>query len=176
MNLKQTRWALALGYVFFIYATLTIVRIPVSFLRSMGLLRWTLGAAYATCFFLIFSHISREKSYRPLRILGLFLIAGSYWYTAQWVKTPEEQIHFFQYGLVGVLFFRALEFNLQNVKKIFLGALILATLSGWVDEILQGILPSRHYDVRDIYLNAISAFLGLLVLLLIGSSTPTKDN
>ena len=108
-----------------------------------------------------------RKPLQTYRLLGLFFIAALYWLIAKWVHTPEEQIHFFQYGLVGVFFSRALELHTKSTLKIFIGAFILASLAGWLDEILQGLLPNRHYDIRDIYLNAMSAFLGLLLFRLI---------
>ena len=35
---------------------------------------------------------------------------------------------------------------------------------GYGDELLQGILPGRYYDLRDVAMNALGAVLGILVL------------
>jgi VanZ family protein len=93
----------------------------------------------------------------------MVLLAGAYGAVARRVITPEEQLHFLQYGLVGVLFVRAVRPSLRNEAAAYGMAFILAFVAGWFDEWLQGHLPNRHYDVHDIALNAVSAFLGLVV-------------
>jgi glycopeptide antibiotics resistance protein len=164
MNQKTKRWLVALFYVGFIYATLGVVRAPVGYLRSLGLLRISLGILYGITVVTLLWILYRNGRLTRLRFSCLTLVALSYWYICKWVKTPEEQIHFFQYGLVGVLFARAIQLQTNSRLKIFFGALFLASIAGWLDEILQGHMPTRHYDVRDIYLNIVSAFLGLVLL------------
>lgn len=173
MTEKRKRWIIAVGYVAFIYATLGVVRTPVSALRSLGLLRISLATLYVTCFFSLLYFLLKNHLLDGKKLAGLLCIAGLYTLVAQWVKTPEEQIHFFQYGLVGVFFLRALELHSVSKVKIFFLALLVASGAGWLDEIIQGFLPSRHYDVRDIFLNGLSAFLGLLTYQFL-ISTPTK--
>jgi VanZ family protein len=87
----------------------------------------------------------------------------AYYFIAKTIHLPEEQLHFFEYGLVGILFLRALKH--ENVPKYFLfpSAWILASITGWCDELLQGITPNRHYDIRDIGFNIIASGLGLLL-------------
>lgn len=110
-----------------------------------------------------------------MKICGLIAISACYWFASKWITTPEEQIHFFQYGLVGILFSFALKNHFPSRIFTNFSALALATLAGWIDELIQGYLPSRHYDVHDIILNAISALLGLLVLQLF-TETHLKKN
>ncbi len=179
MKNRAQRWALAVGYVGFIYATLGAVRAPVSYLRSHGLLRISLAVLYVGCYAGLLSVLVKT---RPLRLLlrflgltGLFFIY--YLVATSVVKLPEEQIHFFEYGLVGVFFLRALVDDRGADATSVFQALALAAAAGWLDEILQGLLPSRHYDVRDIFLNIVSAVLGLLVYGVMaggGASFPRK--
>ena len=74
-----------------------------------------------------------------------------------------RQVHFFEYGLAGILFLRALIEHLgYNWKSMGL-AFLFASGAGWGDECLQGITPGRHHDLHDIVLNAAAASLGLLI-------------
>ncbi len=155
-------WALALGYVASIYATLGVVPAPLAWLRSHGVLRLTLATLFILCWSGLTLLLAR-RSRQAWRFAAMVALAGAYAVVARGVTTPEEQIHFIQYGLVGVLFVRALRPTLKNELASYAAAFVLTVLAGWLDEVLQGHLPNRHYDVHDIALNAISAFLGLVV-------------
>jgi VanZ family protein len=93
----------------------------------------------------------------------MVVVAGIYATVARHVITPEEQLHFVQYGLVGVLFVRAVRPRIHQEGLSYLIAFVLAVLAGWLDEVIQGHVPNRHYDVHDIVLNAVSSLLGLAV-------------
>lgn len=162
-NDERTRWFWALGYVAFIYATLEVIWIPFQMLRTHGLLRLTLGLIYAGCFFMITRGLVNRgvRNARPyLIVVGVFI---AYFIIAGRVSRLEEQLHFFEYGLVGVLFARALEKRARSGVLVYTGAFVLAVLAGIIDEKLQGLLPHRTSSVQDIVLNVISAGLGLLV-------------
>lgn len=162
---KSTRnaWLVAILYVAFIYATLSVVPIPLRFLRNHNLLRLTLSAIYLTCFIVLVSQLAQRGEKRWWRFAILTAIFSLYPIIALKTSSPEEQVHFLEYGLVGVLFARALADGGPYSLKIWIGALILGALAGWIDEIFQGYLPNRHYDIRDIWLNVISVTLGLLL-------------
>jgi hypothetical protein len=34
--------------------------------------------------------------------------------------------------------------------------------AGWIDELIQGLLPTRYYDLRDVAFNAAAGLLALL--------------
>lgn len=166
---RGARWALALGYVAFIYATLGVVPAPMAYLRSHGVLRLTLGSMFLLCWLGVFSLLA-SRSRTAWRYAAMIGVAGVYALVARRVTSPEEQIHFIQYGLVGVLFVRSLRPSVRSEGAAYALAFFLAVLAGWVDELLQGRLPNRHYDVRDIVLNTVSSFLGLVIYRLIPSS------
>jgi len=174
MSQKKKDWIIALAYVGFIYATLSVVRIPISYLRSHGLLTITLYTIYVLIFALLLAELIRRTKFEAWRVTLVVCIFLLYYIVGKHVSSPEEQIHFLEYGLVGVLFHRALQHHVSSFWKGCGVALILSSLAGWLDEILQGFLPSRHYDVRDILLNIISSFLGLLILVVF--SRPAKQN
>lgn len=157
------RWLAAVGYVGFIYATLSAVVAPLRFLRTHNLLRITLGLVYGLTFFSILRALTRRGRRTLWRVLLLFVVFIGYGFITRFVTTPEEQFHFVEYGLVGCLFAWALRSRIQNPAIALPVALILAGLAGWIDELIQGHVPNRHYDVHDIALNVVSAFMGLVI-------------
>jgi hypothetical protein len=177
MTAKKRDWVVALCYVALIYGTLEVARMPLAALRAHGFLRLSLGILFlvtlSACIVLIVHH----HSISLWRLGCMGLIAALYYFAAGVAQTPEEQIHFFEYGLVGIFFLRALSHHIPNGWKLWAVALLLATAAGWCDEFLQGLTPHRHYDLRDVGLNAISAALGLLTYLISRpSNSPLKIN
>ncbi len=162
MPSRTANWAIAIGYVGLIYATLGSVPAPLAALRSHGILRYTLAVLFLSCWLGLLA-LLRSRSRQAWRFAAMVIIAGVYALVARRVITPEEQLHFIQYGLVGVLFVRAVRPTIRHEGAAYVLAFVLAFLAGWLDEVLQGHLPNRHYDVHDIALNAVSAFLGLTV-------------
>lgn len=162
---RISKWGIAILYIAFIYATLSVVRIPTNYLRSLGLLRFSLSTLYfaslGICFFLLWKTGTRE-AWRYVLVASVFL---SYILIAKGVKQPEEQIHFFQYGLVGIFIVRALNTHSISKYKGLILALVLGGLAGWVDELIQDAIPNRFYDPKDIILNIVSVFMGLILYL-----------
>jgi glycopeptide antibiotics resistance protein len=60
-------------------------------------------------------------------------------------------------------FARALSTGRSFNHTIFFQALAISIGAGWIDEIIQGLLPHRYYDIHDVMLNAVSALLGLMI-------------
>jgi hypothetical protein len=93
------------------------------------------------------------------RYLWLAAILGLYiHFTLRLWRTPEEAIHFLEYGLLGFLLFRALSLTIRD-KSIYLSAFLAGSLVGTADEILQWLTPGRYWDFRDVGLNALAAGL-----------------
>ncbi|MCB4757032.1 MAG: VanZ family protein [Elusimicrobia bacterium] len=169
---KKINWALAIVYVLFIYATLGVIRIPTTFLRTLGLLRFALLALYLSCFatFLIFLIRSGTKNiWRFAALVAMFVV---YYFSAIKIKIPEEQVHFLEYGLVGILFLRALTLHIGYNWKSYLAAFLIGSLAGTLDELLQKIVPNRYYDITDVLLNALSVSMGLIICIIYPSGRP----
>ena len=71
---------------------------------------------------------------------------------------PEEAIHFVEYGLLGVLAYRALAHRLRDAG-IYLVAIVVVGTVGILDEWLQWIAPSRYWDLRDLRINLAAGVL-----------------
>ncbi len=72
--------------------------------------------------------------------------------------SPEEAIHFLEYGFLGLLIFRALSHRLRD-SGIYIAAVLVGTLIGAADEFVQWVVPRRFFDFRDIWLNAYALIL-----------------
>ena len=118
---------------------------------------------------LIFSLVRHIKTQglpggvRRLSVIGAVL--GFYVYeTLQLQKvSPEEAMHFLQYGLLYVLAFRAFAAKYPQTPAL-VAAWLFCSFCGMVDEFIQWTIPKRYFDFRDIWLNSESALLmGILV-------------
>ena len=113
---------------------------------------------------------------RKYLILGMFLgVAGAvYCYrnlfflfsvivviamVYRFVPIIEERIHFIEYGILGCLVWWAL--GKRKLRwAIALGYILIISV---LDEVIQGILPNRYYDTRDLVMNAVGGCIGLVI-------------
>ncbi|MDP6342456.1 MAG: VanZ family protein [Alphaproteobacteria bacterium] len=77
--------------------------------------------------------------------------------------SPEEAIHFLEYGPLGVLIFRALACRIRDYS-IYVAAAIVGAMVGMLDETIQWLTPKRYFDARDIGLNLLAIALVQLAL------------
>lgn len=154
-------WALLVGYILLIFASLPVVRGVVIALRQQQLLGGTVTllyflAAVAVVYHVVFDvRLSDRIAYFALVLLAAItgaMILG--------LSIPEERVHFAQYGLMAVLARRALAWHVSPPQQ-YLGAFVIAAMAGWVDELIQGVLPNRVYDLRDVAINAVAALLAI---------------
>jgi VanZ family protein len=100
-----------------------------------------------------------RKSHTVFNYLSLLLIGIIYaWFLNDMKESPIEALHFLEYGILSALLYRALRHHL-NDKIIFFIATGLITLIGIGDELIQWMLPNRHWDFRDIGFNTLSGAL-----------------
>ena len=93
----------------------------------------------------------------------VFALAICTIWTLKLSNNPEESIHFIEYGVLGVLFFHALSFRLSD-WSIYVAAVLLTSLVGTLDEVVQWFTPQRYFDFRDIWLNAGAGLLAQVVI------------
>ena len=94
------------------------------------------------------------KRYIWLLAVGAMFIG----YTIKLVEIPAEAIHFIQYGLLGVLIYRALTHRINDISIYFTAALI-GGIVGMLDELIQWITPERFWGLNDIWINFFAASL-----------------
>lgn len=167
---RRLWWAAAL-YTLAIYTTLALMRQVTEFLRERNLLRLSIGALAALVAVGVVVYLVRQRpSRRQWGALGL--VALGYAAVLPFAEAPEEALHLIQYGALALIIHAALTERAPHaapphgwvLRHPGWAAFGLTALAGLGDEILQGILPSRYYDLRDVIGNAIAAALALLAL------------
>ena len=159
---RRGRWAAALLYVGFIYLMIPYTRPVTNFLLQQFRPNYGafINALLVTCLIevLIISRpILKEKSWEAWAWTA-YLVLGTLWLVFIAV-IPDDRLHYIYYGILGVLFFRALELDL-SLEGACVAAIALASVAGYFDEFIQKFTPGRVYDVNDVRDNAVGAVLG----------------
>lgn len=156
---------LTICYVGVIYATLPVMRPILDFLKE------NLGETFSPAVYVLLFFVA-------LGIIVFFLMQGRGWkslvllvgilgvtaYLLPSIKYPEERIHFVEYAVLGVLLYFALREKIQGRRALFCIPVVIFFV-GLGDELIQGILPNRVYDFRDVLMNLAGGILGELILI-----------
>lgn len=162
MNRQTARTLLAVSLLG-IYSTLSVARAVSNALRDAGVLRLSVAVAFALAGVAVIAVVLRNPELRRPRALLLLLgAAGLYAALVFPMESPEEKLHFIEYGGVGVLAFLSMPAAWSEARRFFSAALFTLG-AGWVDEGIQALLPNRHYDLRDVGFNALAGALALTV-------------
>lgn len=149
--------ALLLG----IYSTLYVARNVSNLLRDAGLLRAAVVSAFLVAGLGVVVFLVRHPSLRAPRTLFATLgVALVYCAVIFPMSSPEEKLHFLEYGAVGVLAFFAARPEWSTARR-FIFAVLFTLAAGWLDEGIQALLPNRHYDLRDVGFNALAGTMAL---------------
>ncbi len=76
----------------------------------------------------------------------------------------EERTHLFEYGIVAIIMHHAFIERIKQGGKVpapAILAIVLTSLLGWLDEGIQAVLPNRVYDIFDVFVNFLSAFMAI---------------
>jgi len=93
-------------------------------------------------------------------LLWLLAIAAVLVWLTLWLGagSPEEALHFVQYGPLGLLLFRAFVHRIRDVS-IYAAAAITGGIVGTVDEVIQWLTPGRYFGLHDVGLNFLAVAL-----------------
>ncbi len=80
--------------------------------------------------------------------------------------TGAERFHLLLYGVLSCVVFWALKLDIKK-GNVYLYTTLLVFLLGTIDELIQGILPMRIFDIRDIFMNWLSSGMGILFILFV---------
>lgn len=171
---ERKLWLTVAGVLLLIYSTLSVVRPITEWLRDWGGLLPTLVLLFVGLAGWGLRGLRRRWPGR-LESAVLVGIGVAYGLLFLALRTPEEAMHFVEYGLVAVLVYEALAERRRArpedggvpgdsawpVRWPALGALLVTGAAGWLDEGIQHLLPSRYYDLRDVFFNAAAAALAV---------------
>lgn len=165
---ERLAWFLAIGCAIGIFCTIPLARTLQEWVgRTVGREAFTYGvlAAGAIAFAFAATNIRRFGVSRWGYVWLVASAAGFAGYTFALDASPEESVHFVEYGLLAILVFAALSKRSPDLTiyptTFFIGASV-----GVVDEAIQWLVPKRVWDLRDIGLNALGVALVVLPIAL----------
>ncbi len=170
------RLVAAIAWIALIYTTIPFVRV----LQAWFTARWDRALiGYAVIAVVVVTAVTvlvmlRRLASRPSPATAAWLtvIAAVYtWWAVSLRRVPEEALHLLEYGVLGVLLYRALRPRIADVT-VYLVAALIGIFVGTVDEVIQWITPRRFFDFRDIFLNSGSCALALLAVWRIEGPSP----
>jgi len=102
----------------------------------------------------------RADGLSAINLIWIGAVSGAYlFFTVRLWKSPEEAVHFLEYGVLSYFAYAALRFHVKDIS-IFFTASLMTLFVGTVDEIIQWLVPGRYWDIRDVGFN----FLGGVLL------------
>ncbi len=174
---ERRLWLYALAVVVAIYSTLGLAGTLAADLRERDLL----NASFVVGFLLVIaavlgSTLKRRPGRREIWVaLGVTAVYGMV--VVRMGITPEERTHLFEYGLVAVLIHQALIERVRNGARVPIPAVLtvaVTALLGWLDEGIQGLLPNRVYDLRDVGVNALAGLMAISASVALGRARQWK--
>ena len=128
-------------------------------------------AAAMLAFAYLFILIALKRSWKNLLVLIPCSLIAFVIFTSE--PNPNKHIHIPEYVLMAWLLYWVLSRDIKG-REIFLLVFLLASLLGLVDELEQGIHPSRFYGASDMLVNTASALVGVLTIM--GLTNARKSN
>ena len=160
INQKGVEGAFVIGYVMLLLGSAYFVPFLWFFVEKHVFWSNLLPEILAGLFFILPTRILLRA---PSRIPSFMASGALFFYAMTRVQRAVEQIHFIEYGLLTFFFFRFLKHSLKSPWN-YAGSVAGAFGVGVVDELIQGLLPNRFFDPRDIWINLWSAALGMMVI------------
>ncbi len=161
---------LRLGYVVaftsLIYLTIPFARDIQGFLRDLKILRVGVYCAVFLFISAVAFFVIRYIGYSLFNVVILTIFIAIYLLIVKQYSIMVERIHFIEYGLLAFLVYHSLKTTVSGFA-VYPVSLLIVTVVGWGDELIQYFLPGRVYDNRDVFLNALSGALILILLYII---------
>ncbi len=164
---ERTAWISLAVYTMLLYATLTLTYdLYIAAFNRLGKaaisqgIYAVAGVITVAVFLFIWLRLPRTPStYVTASLIGILA-----YYAMAIEDIPANRIHFFQYCPLAILALEALRFRIPD-RNVYLWTFLMVGLIGVGDEFVQGLLPDRYFDAKDVALNALA---GLVVLAFVG--------
>lgn len=156
---ERRAWIAAGLWLAAIYVSAYQARTLAEALRARGLLTPAVWTAFAVVGALVGVWLMRSRP-GPWALGILAAAALVLVLCLRRIASPEEKIHFIEYGVLAGLLNAAL-----GNRPLWLrapAAILLAALAGLGDEVIQRYLPNRIFDWKDVQINAAAGALVVL--------------
>ena len=158
------KWLWVIVYTLLLYSIIPFGRSLLNFLKNLlgtSFSLWMNGVlAMVGVTLVTFFWIHRAMNRRQwMMLLGVYLAVAIF---VGQMSIPEERVHLLEYAGLGFLIVSALQPRLQNIL-LYNRALLLVFVIGIGDGLIQGMLPSRVFDFRDVLFNAIGGIAGIVI-------------
>jgi len=161
-------WTVVTLYTASIYGTLGVaVKLWRSFDSAVGGRGMTgvyilCGAAVAAVF-IYMAAVRRERSVTKYVYTAGFLTL--LFALSRITPLPTEKVHLVMYGALGAMVYKALSADMARTDwRVYVLGAVLCSAIGLGDEIIQGFLPERVFDWKDVTLNAASSITALAAI------------
>ncbi len=163
---ERRLWTLTLALVVAIFATLGIAGTLAGAFRETGMdaVLFLLGMLLVGCAVLGWSLKTRPAGVEIGVALGIIAV----YFMAFARMTFAERSHLIEYGVVASFIFAALIERSNSGRRVPLPAVIAiaaTALIGAIDEGVQKLIPSRHFDPVDILFNTLAAVMAVAAIL-----------
>jgi len=168
MSSLWRRWLPVVVWVGVTYTTIPFVRVIREWYVAhwdpvwIGwLVAWILVVASTVVVIPLLRRIDKPSIGRAAWVIGATAVLVVWTFSLR--RSPEESVHFLEYGILALLLHRALSPTMPN-NLVFVVATLIGALVGTVDEVIQWISPGRFWDFRDLLLNGGAGALTQVIL------------
>ena len=156
---ETSAWLVVATLSLLIFATVPLARAAQRFVTELGGRELFLFGVLTVLAAALLGTIWVARRRRlPARFIWVWTAVAIGYMAAAWSlrRAPEEAVHLLEYGALGIAAHRALRFRVGDAW-IHLAAALVGAAVGLLDEGIQWLTPSRHWDLRDLGINAASA-------------------
>lgn len=156
---ERGAWLLVLALSLLIFATIPLARTAQRFVTEFGGRDlFLVGVMTVLAVAVAAVGVYARRAQKSRRFLAVWIAVGAAYMLAAWTlrRAPEESVHLLEYGALGIAAWRALRFRISDAW-IYPAAAMVGACVGMFDEAIQWLTPDRHWDLRDIGINAASA-------------------
>lgn len=164
---ERRLWILTPVVVVAIYGTLGLAQSLSVAIRGTGL---STILFITGCLLVLVAVVTQGLKKRPSGAeLGVAIgIVATYLFVFVRMASPFERSHIVEYGIVSILVLEALQERRSQGRRVPIPPLLaiaVTSLVGAIDEGIQAVIPSRVFDVRDIFFNCMAAVMAVASML-----------
>ena len=165
---ERRLWIVTLILVVGIYATLGFASMlaPLMYNQNVSAVLFLGGMLFVGVTILTQGLTTRPKGFEIGVAIGIAVV----YFMVLFRLTIPERSHLIEYGVVAVFVFEAFSERKQSGRFVpypALLAILTTSVIGAVDELIQGVLPSRHFEWTDILFNFLAALMATTAMVIL---------